>query len=156
MWRQIIMTHQYVLLFMLLGLNSTAVQNPASDAKAIEAAKHTSVGQIENSLPDKPFEEWLRDLIGPQAHMSWEVNDCGEQTGNPEIDKGRNFPMCVSAVVDLAGKRKLDVQLVVGTFKSGVKTGPASFHHAAILVPNGQTNFVKSLSLLPEAIKAIK
>jgi hypothetical protein len=150
------MMYQYVLLFMLLGLNSTAVQNPASDAKAIEAAKHTSVRQIEKSLPDKPFEKWLRDLIGPQAQMVWEVNDCGEQSGNPEIDKGRNFPMCVSALVDLPSGRKLDVQLVVGTFKSGVKTEPASFNLAAIVTPNGQINFVKSLSLLPEAIKAIK
>jgi hypothetical protein len=150
------MMQTFAFLFMSLGLNGTAVQNPASDAKAIEAAKHTSIRQIETSLPDKPFEKWLRDLIGPQAHMIWEVNDCGEQTGNPEVDKGRDFPMCVSAVVDLTGKRKLDVQLVVGTFKSGIKTGPASFHHAAILAPGGQIDFVKSLSLLTEAIQAIK
>ena len=150
------MMYQYVLLFMLLGLITTTVQNPASDAKAIETAKHTSVQQIENSLPDKPFEKWLRDLIGPQAQMVWEVNDCGEQSGNPAVDKGRNFPMCVSTLVDLPAKRKLEVSLVVGTFKSGIKTGPASFNLAAIVAPNAQINFIKSLSLLPEAIKAIK
>ena len=111
---------------MFLSLNSTAVQNPASDAKAIEAAKHTSVRQIENALPDEPFEKWLRGVIGPQAQIVWEVNDCGEQTGDPEADKGRDFPMCVSALVDLTTNRKLDVQLVVGTFKSGVKTGPGT------------------------------
>ncbi len=149
------MMHTHLVLF-ISGLLGTAFQNPAMDTKAIEAAKHTSVSQIESSLPDKPFENWLREIVGPKFHIAWEVNDCGEQTGNPEIDKGRDFPMCVSALVDLAGNRKLDVQLAVGTFKSGVRTGPASFHHAAVLAPNSQIDFVKSLSRLPAAIKAIK
>ena len=131
-------------------------QDLADDAKAIDAAKHTNVRQIENVLPDKPFEEWLGGMVGPQKKIVWEVNDCGEQSGNPEVDKGRNFPMCVSALVDLAANRKLDVQLVVGTFKSDITTGPASFHHAAIVTPSGQIEFVKSLSRLPEAIKLIR
>jgi hypothetical protein len=150
------MMNPFVFLCLLLGSYSSALQNPASEAKAIEGAKHTSVRKIEKSLPDKSFEKWLRDLIGPKAQTVWEVNDCGEQSGNPEIDKGRNFPMCVSALVELPGKRKLDLQLLVGTFKTGVKTGPASFHHAAIVAPNGQISFIKSLSLLPGAIKAAK
>lgn len=150
------MMYQNALLFIFLALNSMAAQNPARDAKAITAAKHTNVWQIEDSLPDKPFEMWLRDLIGPQAQIAWEVNDCGEQSGNPEVDKGRNFPMCVSAVVELAGRGKLDVMLAVGTFRSGVTAGPASLWLVAITSPGGQTTFVKSLSLLPEAIKALK
>jgi hypothetical protein len=148
--------HKLALLFIWLSLNSAMAQHPADDAKAIEATKHTSVRQIENVLPDKPFEEWLRDMVGPQTKIAWEVNDCGEQSGNPEVDKGRDFPMCVSALVDLAANRNLDVQLVVGTFKSGVTTGPASFHHAAIVAPSGQIEFVKSLSRLPEAIKPVR
>ena len=148
--------HQYVLLFILLVLNSTEVQNPDSDAKAIEAAKCTSVRQIEKSLPDKPFEKWLRDLIDPQARIVWEVNDCGEQSGNPEVGRGRNFPLCVSASVDLPAKRKLEVSLVVGTFKSGVETGPASFNLTCIKTPNSQIGFIKSLSLVPEAIRGSK
>jgi hypothetical protein len=98
----------------------------------------------------------LRDVVGPQTKIVWEVNDCGEQSGNPEFDKGRNFPMCVSASIDLAVNRKLDVALVVGTFKSGVSTGPASFHHAAIVTPSGQIESVKSLSMLPETIKPVR
>jgi hypothetical protein len=150
------MTLHNVLLFVFIGLNIMAAQNPANDAKAIEAARQTNVQQIEKALPDKSFDNWLRDLIGPGRKISWEVNDCGEQSGNPEVDKGSDFPMCVSALIDLGGKQRLDVMLVVGTFKTGVQTGPASFCLAAIHSPSGPLNFLKSLSQLPEAIKQIK
>jgi len=147
--------HQYVL-FILLALNVALIQNSPDDAKAIESAKNTSIRQIENSLPDKPFEKWLGDLVGTRTRIVWEVNDCGEQSGNPAADKARDFPMCVSALVDLTANRKLDVQLVVGTFKSGVAAGPASFHHAAVVTSSGQIEFIKSLSRLPEAIKFVR
>ena len=140
------------LILVLLAINFSPVQNSSDNNKAIETAKHTSVRQIDNLLPDKSFEQWLRELVGANTRIVWEVNDCGEQSGNPEIDRGRNFPMCVSALVDLAINEKLDVQLVVGTFKSGVDTGPASFHHAAVFTPSGKIEFVKSLSQLSETI----
>jgi hypothetical protein len=146
----------HVLLIILLGLIGTAVGMSDDDAKVIEAARQTSVHQIEDSLPDRPFDKWLRNLVGPQRRIAWEVNDCGEQTGNPEIDQGRNFPMCVSALVDLGADQRLDVELVVGSFKSGVGPGPASFHHAAVLIPNGPIKFYKSLGQLSEAITAVK
>lgn len=145
-----------MLLFILLDLIGTALGMPGGDAKAIEAARQTSVRQIEDSLPDMPFEKWLRGLVGPQRRIAWEVNDCGEQSGNPEIDKGRNFPMCVSALVDLGADQRLDVQLVVGTFQTGAGTGPAGFHHAAVFKPNGPIKFYKSLTQLSEAITVDK
>jgi hypothetical protein len=128
------------------------IQNQTSDAKAIEAAKGTNVLRIESSLPDKLFEQWLRGLVGMQAQIVWEVNDCGEQTGNPAVDSGRNFPMCVAALVNLAGERKLNVLLNVGTFKGGVKAGPASFFASDLIEPNGSHISPKSLSQLAEAI----
>jgi len=105
---------QYVLL-LILALNGTAVQISAEDAKAIKAAKQTSVRQIEASLPDKPVETWLHDLVGAQTKIVWGVNDCGEQTGNPSLDKDRDFPMCAGAEVLLRDERKLYIALSVGT-----------------------------------------
>ena len=141
---------------LVLALNSPQAGSQARDAEAIEAAKNTSVRQIEPSLPDKAFAVWLRNLMGAQADIKWEVNDCGEQTGNPLLDKGRDFPMCVEAQVTLGEKRRLFVILSVGTFKTGVKSGPARFFYAVILEPDGSRNWVKNLSGVPEAIKAIK
>ena len=129
-------------------------QNQTSDVEAIKAAKNTNVRLIERTLPDKRFDQWLRDLVGRQAQITWEVNDCGEQTGDPLVDKGRDFPMCAEAQVTLGGKRKLFVELCVGTFKTGVRTGPATLFYAIIVEPDGSEHIVKTLSGLPEAIKA--
>jgi hypothetical protein len=135
------------------ALNSAQIGIQARDAKAIERAKNTSVHQIETSLPDKAFAVWLRGVVGPQADIQWEVNDCGEPTGNPLLDKGRDFPMCAEAQVTLRGKRKLSVALSVGTFKTGVKAGPASFFYAVIVEPDGSMRSVKNLSRVPKAIE---
>ena len=141
---------------LVLALGSPPGGVRARDAKAVQVAKNTSVHQMEPSLPDKPFGAWLRDLVGPQAEIRWEVNDCGEQTGNPQLDKGRDFPMCAEAQVNLGGKRKLSIGLSVGTFKTGVKAGPASFYDAAIAEPDGSIIGIRNLSQVPEAIKAGK
>lgn len=63
--------------------------------------------------------------------------------------------MCAEAQVVLGGKRKLHVLLPVGTFKTGVGSGPASFFYAVIVEPDGSMTWVKSLSRLPEALKAV-
>ena len=43
-----------------------------------------------------------------------------------------------------------------GTFKNGGKTGHASFAYAVIMEPDGSLTGVKSLSRLPEALKAVR
>ena len=130
---------------LVLTLNSQQTGTQARDAEAIAKAKDIIVRQIEPSLPDKAFSVWLQGLVGAQADIRWEVNDCGEQTGNPLLDKGRDFPMCAEAQVALGGKRKLHIILSVGTFKTGVQTGPASFFYAVVVEPDGSMNWVNHL-----------
>lgn len=142
-----------IALMMAFSAPQAALQ--ARDAKAIEAAKNTSVQRMEASLPDKPFEAWLQSVVGPQRDIHWEVNDCGEQTGNPQRDKERDFPMCAEAQVTLQGKRQLSVVLSVGTSQTGVAPGPARFFYAAIDGPGGSTKSVEKLSRLPEAVRGI-
>ena len=149
------MRHLSVIFFVLaLAILRTPLQ--ASDAKAIAAAGNTSVRRIEPSLPNQAFARWLRDLVGAQAEIKWEVNDCGEQTGDPASDKGRDFPMCAEAQVALAGNRRVSVSLSVGTFKTGVGTGPASLAQAVIIEPDGTLHWFKSLSKLREAMQAAR
>jgi hypothetical protein len=137
-----------------LSISGLQAGTQARDARAIAAAEQTSVHRIDPSLPDKPFIEWLRDVAGPQARINWEVNDCGEQTGNPESDKGRDFPMCAEAQVTLQRKSKLSVALSMGTFKTGVQPGSVRFAYAVITGPGGSARSIKKLSQVPEAVKA--
>jgi len=92
--------HAFVILF-AAALASPQPPLKASDAEAIATAKRTNVRQIEPSLPNRAFEPWLRGVTGARTEVRWEVNDCGEQTGDPALDKGRDFPMCAEAQVAL-------------------------------------------------------
>ena len=141
------------LLTIALVLGGAQAGTQARDARAIAAAKAASVHRLERALPDKPFAKWLRGVVGPQVQISWEVNDCGEQTGNPEVDKGRDFPMCVEAQAGLRGKRTLSISLSVGTFKTGVKAGSIRLAYAVLVLPDGPAKSIGKLSQVPEAIR---
>ncbi len=143
----------FFLAFLLaIGVPQSAVR--ARDAHAIAAAKNTSVHRLDSSLPDKALGKWLRGVVGAQSQITWEVNDCGEQTGNPEVDKGRDFPICVEAQATLQQKSKLSVSVSVGTFNTGVRAGAVRFAYAVIVGPDGSTRSIRKLSQVPEAIKA--
>lgn len=138
----------------LLSVSVLQAGAQARDARAIAAAKNTSVHRLDSSLPDKTLANWLQDVVGHQTPITWEVNDCGEQTGNPESDKGRDFPMCAEAQATLRGKRKLYVAFSVGTFKTGVQADSVRFAYAVIVGPDGPARSIRKLSQVPEAVKA--
>jgi hypothetical protein len=143
------------LLAFALSIGGSQADIQARDARAIAAAKNTSVHRLDPSLPDKPFMKWLRIVVGPQSQIAWEVNDCGEQTGNPEVDKGRDFPMCAEAQITLQQKSKLSVSVSVGTLNTGVRAGAVRFAYAVIVGPDGSARSIRKLSQVPAAIKAV-
>lgn len=144
-----------ILLAFALSISGSQADSQARDARAIAVAKNTSVHRLDPSLPEKSLAKWLREVVGPQAPIAWEVNDCGEQTGNPEADKGRDFPICVEAQVALRQKSRLSVSVSVGTLKTGVQPGSVGLAYAVIVRPDGTARTIRKLSQVPEAIKAI-
>jgi hypothetical protein len=131
-----------VILAIVFGQPPTA----SSEASAIAAAKKAIVRQIDPSLPRATFETWLHGLVGARAVTKWEVNDCGEQTGNPALDQGRDFPMCAQVQVRLSGKRELYLSLAVGTRRKGVTPAPPVFFSGYLTEPGGPPKWIKSLN----------
>jgi len=126
-------------------------QQPARDQRAIELARQIPVSTLEPGLPNQPLAQWLTQAAGAGAKIDWEVNDCGEQTGNPDLDRGRDFPLCVEAIARLANGRTASVSVVVGTFQKGL-SGAASLWSIAILKGNSYES-VRMLRDLPARIK---
>jgi hypothetical protein len=117
------------------------------DAQAIDRVKNTIVRSIDSSLPENTLETWLRDVFGADARTTWEVNDCGEQTGDPAVDRNRDIPLCVGVAVGLSGQRVLHIQLAVGTVKTGFRREPPVFSHGVVLnADKAALQWVKSLS----------
>jgi hypothetical protein len=107
-------------------------QNDKRDAAAIAYAKRFSAFRLDSKLPPRRFGEWFRQIVGRTTKINWEVNDCGEQSGNPAADKGRDFPMCVEAIAEKSNGIKINVSLVVGTFKRGIIPGKPQIWYAGI------------------------
>ncbi len=124
----------------------------SADAAAIRAAKSAIVRSMDSSLPSTSFEVWLRSAVGARAETKWEVNDCGEQTGNPKEDQGRDFPICAEARVTMSGKRTLSVSLAVGRLKGGV-SGRPGFWSAYIQSADGSVQWIKSLAAVAETLR---
>jgi hypothetical protein len=109
------------------------------------------VSSIDSSLPEVTLEHFL-NYEAEGAPITWEVNDCGEQTGNPSADYNREFPMCVQAATDIKNIGALTIFVAVGTFRKGVFGAPALFS-ATIREPNGAVRSVRRLGDLPTELQ---
>ena len=139
-------------LFPVKGVRPLFIQGTpqaAPEAASINRAKGAIVREIEGALPSVPFETWLRGLVGAQAEMKWEVNDCGEQAGTA-ADRGRDFPLCAEVQVGLTGNRRLSLSLLVGSMGRGLTLGPLMFYQGNIAGPVGAAMIsIKKLSDVP-------
>lgn len=131
-----------IAIFVLIGAFQTSTQ--LSEKETIDWVRTSLVRSIDRTLPDEPLEAWLRGLLG-SAKTSWETNDCGEQTGNPQLDRGRDFPMCVDVAVTLDDRRVLHLLLAVGTLKTGAQRTPPTFFYGVVMEAGVPTLWLKSL-----------
>jgi hypothetical protein len=93
--------------------------------------------------------DWLLSLVGAAI---WSIDDCGEQTGNPGLDAGRDFPVCVTAQVALPDGRALVVSVLIGTQQKGV-TGAPAVRSVDLIDPRGGTRSFKNLAELAEFVR---
>jgi hypothetical protein len=132
-----------------LGLYAQSSGNKQEKA-AIDHAKAALVSSLDDRLPKITLEYFLAyESEGAEIH--WEVNDCGEQSGNPDADRDRDFPMCVEADFDLH-HRAVTVSITIGTFKKGPSGNPALFS-ASITDPDGKAHPVQRLGDLPKELR---
>jgi hypothetical protein len=131
-------------------------QAPQIQAAAIQAAKNSIARDMDKTLPPVTFEAWLQGLAGTQAVLQWSVTDCGEQTGNPALDRGRDIPMCAEVNVTLPGNRLLSLSLLVGSAGRGLTVGSLQFYSGAILDSDfKQTISIKTLAEVPRLVGAL-
>jgi hypothetical protein len=141
-----------ILSFCLLLIGSLFAQTPGADKTdqaAIQRAKSALVSSLDSSLPKVSLEFFLKYESGG-ADIRWEVNACGEQTGNPATGSGSDSPMCVEA--DFA-KDQTDVTVIVtvGTFQKAPSGTPALFN-VTVQGPGGKIHSLRRLGDLPKEL----
>jgi TonB family protein len=136
----------------LILLWSGWFQVPAmSEKRAVASAQKILASELDAELPAHPFADWFRQVVGPQAGVNWQLNECGEQRGQL-LTQRRDLLACAEVDALLPDGRKVVVMIEVGTFDKGI-TGVPSFSHAAI-EQQGDLYRVRRLRDLPEGLRA--
>ncbi len=116
------------------------------EKQAVAAVRQVPASQLDSQLPNRSFASWLSQLVGTQSGVTWQLTDCGEQTGN-ESDRERDMPFCVEAVAITPNDRKVFVNLWVGSSKLGVGQKPELYF--AVVEHKAEFYTAKRLSDLP-------
>jgi hypothetical protein len=121
----------------------------------VERAREIDVRSLEAALPSLSLEGWLGEIAGERS-VRWEVNDCGEQTGDPALDRERLFPACVEATIALAPGRSASVSIIAGSWRDGrIVPGRPALRHA-VINSGGTPAFVNTLAAWQEAIESAR
>lgn len=123
-----------------------------SDEQVIARAKRSDVSKLDSRLTGRRFNEWLKSVVGPDAKIRWEANDCGEQTGG-KADKRRDLPVCAQAEAFLSDGRKVVVTIAVGTMKKGLTREPGGMYYS-VVEQGDKLDTIKRLGDLPEMLRS--
>jgi hypothetical protein len=106
-----------ILLSMVLFLACQAT----ADDDYVAFAKTLPAKEFDKSLPAIPTDQWLSSSLPPGIAAVWgsHVTDCGEQTGDPEIDKERDMPLCAEIELKKKGNVVGYLLLFIGTKRKG-------------------------------------
>lgn len=117
-----------------------------SEKQAVAAVRQVPASQLDAQLPERSFASWLSQLVGTQSGVTWQLTDCGEQTGN-STDRERDIPACVEAVAITPNDRKVFINVWVGSSKLGIGQKPRLYF--AVVEHKGEFYTATRLSDLP-------
>lgn len=123
---------------------TTTPREKKTDGAAIERAQNVVVSTFDSSLPKVSLKYFL-ESEAEGAKVAWEMNDCGEQTGDRTVDRVRDLPTCVEASFTLKDNRTVSVVVGVGSVKKGISGEPKLFS-ATITDENG-THAIRLIEL---------
>ena len=111
-----------ILAVVLLPLGFAHTQITQEDA--IDLLEQYPAAKLDSLLPKTAFLGWFRAVVGTEAKITWEINDCGGQTGVASVDQGRDIPVCFEISATLSDRRVVGVAIAVGTEKRGLSGDP--------------------------------
>jgi len=134
---------------LVCGLYAQSSPEEKKEKETIQHAKGLLVSTLDRSLGKVSLEYFLKyESAGAAIH--WEMNDCGEQTGDPAVDKDGDFPICVETDFDV-DHRSITIFIAVGSSDKGISSAPALFS-ATITESDGKVKSLRQLGELPKEL----
>src|SRR5262249_46376134 len=100
------------------------------EKRAIADTQRILASKLDAELPELPFADWFRKVVGPGTGVVWQLSECGEQSDAPSALAG-DMRACVQVNAILPDDRKVVAMVTVGTFKKGI-TGTPAFYFGVI------------------------
>ena len=151
--RPVLVTLFCVALVVPLATPPARGQQEIDQERVLTFVKGTPAKEFDPALPKLRFERWLLDVVGKGVELHWELNDCGEQTGDPEVDSQRDLPVCAGVAAKLDKGRAFQILLAIGTEKKGIGGKPRLY--SIIVQANRRMLDVKRLRDLPKALEPL-
>jgi len=92
-------------------------------AQLIAYGKRLSTKRIDAQLADEPLQVWLRKVLGRDAEMRWEVDDCGEGG-----DSEGPSPLCLTVEAAMRPHGRVVLEIAIGSSDSGIEGEPVLFY----------------------------
>lgn len=131
-----------IIVFFMLFASSLTL----ADDDYVRFAKSLPARNYDKNLPSVPTEHWLTSILPSGIVAVWgdNVTDCGEQTGDPAIDRERDMPLCIEIELKQKDKSAGYLLLFVGTEKKGKLKEAAGLYYGYIR-QGGKTIDLKKL-----------
>ncbi|MBI5204876.1 MAG: hypothetical protein HZA11_08170 [Nitrospirae bacterium] len=119
-----------IIVSMILFASSPAM----ADDDYVSFAKSLPAKKYDKNLPSIPTEQWLNSILPRGIVAVWgnNITDCGEQTGDPAIDRGRDMPLCAEIELKQKDKSVGYLLLFVGTEEKGKLKETAGLYYGYI------------------------
>lgn len=118
----------------------------SQEQQAVTRLQQWPVAAFDGSLPRIPLQSWLKQVLGAEAGLGWQVTDCGEPP-----DRMGDAPICVEATAMLPDERTVILVFPVGSQRKGLSAGWSQVWGA--LEYRGSIKNLPRLSALPEMLR---
>src|SRR2546422_2013628 len=140
--------HMKISLMALCVFLSVAIQSESFEKRAMSAAQRVSASSLDAKLPNRSFAAWLKDVVGQEAGVVWQLAECGAFAPS---GTDQDVSACAEATVLLPNGDTVIVDISVGTFKKGLIGEPAFL---GAVIKNGERLYqVRKLSDLPWVLR---
>jgi TonB family protein len=142
--------NEFTVAILLVALFGASAQDSTLEIKAVNRVQQTPASQYDPTLPNRPFGNWLNQVVGHQSGVSWRLGECVDQDGTASGWE-QSIPACVEATAILPDDRKIVAQILVGSFKQGLSV--TTKFHFAVIENDSQFQSVRRLSDLPQLLR---
>jgi TonB family protein len=99
--------NEFTVAILLVTLLSASAQDSKMEDRAVFRVQQTPASRYDTTLPNRPFVNWLNQIVGQGSGVSWRLGECVELSATTS-EREQGVPACVEATAILPDDRNTD------------------------------------------------